>query len=674
MKITLPARHSFTICLVAVALISLREQAQAAGATWASTTSSDWDTSGNWSTPANFSNSNAFQASLGASTTSPSTITSITLSAATTANSITFNNESGTHSLSYTVGATGDAGLTLDGNSTGSSFTVIQDSSSATQTIGSDLTLVNSAASGKADAIDSSGGGTLALGTVSAGGTNAVGILFTNGLGTGSGGNITVGGAVSDATGAVNFTIKFNGGSTTLSQGVTATSLSFSNNGTVTGSGTVTIDGVVALGSAGAVSMSATGTLSLQGANTYGGKTSITGGTLTTELLANGGSASGIGESSNAAANLVIAGGTLQYTGAATSTDRLFQVGSTTAGSTSTLDASGTGAVVFTNAGALTYGTTGQTRTLALIGSNTGSNTLSSSITDNGIGGAVSVTKNGVGSWVLTGANTYSGGTTVSGGTLYANNGGGVGSGSSSTGTGAVSVAGGTLSGTGIMAPSGANGVTVNSTGTLMPGINSVSGSGVAAPGGSVIPITGTPGTLANGKLTLDATSFTGGGPGTPTGSLGGNTALLTLNSANLTFALGAANTSSALVIGGSTNNVVTFTGTSTVSINDLVGAQLTLNQEYTLIQGNGNTTYDTGSGSSLVLGATTSLGTQILGGLTLESDTAGNFFSQYYTTSQLYLVGDNIDIQVVPEPSTWAMIIGGIFALLFWQRRKQTR
>jgi fibronectin-binding autotransporter adhesin len=83
------------------------------------------------------------------------------------------------------------------------------------------------------------------------------------------------------------------------------------------------------------------------GAGDYNGTT------LTVTSLANGGSASGIGSSTNAAANLHIQGGTLRYEGAATSTDRLFTIGTRGA----TLDASGTGALTFSNTGALTIDT-----------------------------------------------------------------------------------------------------------------------------------------------------------------------------------------------------------------------------------------------------------------------------------------------------------------------------
>jgi len=72
------------------------------------------------------------------------------------------------------------------------------------------------------------------------------------------------------------------------------------------------------------------------------------------------------------------------------------------------------------------------------------------------------VTKIGTGSLNLTGANTYSGGTTINGGSLLANN-----SGDSATGSGAVTVtSGGTLGGNGIIFGA----VTIASGGTLSPG------------------------------------------------------------------------------------------------------------------------------------------------------------------------------------------------------------
>ena len=202
------------------------------------------------------------------------------------------------------------------------------------------------------------------------------------------------------------------------------------------------------------------GKWSVTNANTYTGVTNIIGGTLSVASLADGGVASNIGQSSSAATNLLIGNAaTLLYTGGAQSTDRSFTINGTSAGHSATLNASGSGAVNFTNTGSLGYGTAAQTRTLILAGTNTGNNTLAATLANNG-SGLTSVTKNDAGTWVLTNANTYTGSTTITGGTLLVNNTTG-----SGTGTGAVSVgAGSTLGGSGSI--SGA----VNVTGTLSPG------------------------------------------------------------------------------------------------------------------------------------------------------------------------------------------------------------
>ena len=56
-------------------------------------------------------------------------------------------------------------------------------------------------------------------------------------------------------------------------------------------------------------------------------------------------------------------------------------------------------------------------KTLTLGGTNTGTNTFAGKIAD-GPGSVISLTKAGAGTWILSGANTYTGNTTVSGGTL----------------------------------------------------------------------------------------------------------------------------------------------------------------------------------------------------------------------------------------------------------------
>lgn len=108
-------------------------------------------------------------------------------------------------------------------------------------------------------------------------------------------------------------------------------------------------------------------TLTIQTLNDYTGPTRIEGGTVVVTNLANGGQPSPIGQSSSAAANLVLAGGVLSYAGPATTTDRAYR--SEAGGSgldlqsdvtfASKVEASTTGAFVKSGPGTVTYAATG---------------------------------------------------------------------------------------------------------------------------------------------------------------------------------------------------------------------------------------------------------------------------------------------------------------------------
>jgi autotransporter-associated beta strand protein len=168
------------------------------------------------------------------------------------------------------------------------------------------------------------------------------------------------------------------------------------------------------------------GQLFLTGNYTYTGYTIVNNGTTYVTNLANGGQPSSVGAASSAASNLVLNGGILSYIGNGSSTDRLFSL----TGTNTTLDASGSGPVNFANTGAIaTLSTTG--RTLTLQGTNTGANTIASAIGDtvNQVGangtvgsGVTTLVKNGNGTWVLSGNNTFSGGATVNNGVLMFDN------------------------------------------------------------------------------------------------------------------------------------------------------------------------------------------------------------------------------------------------------------
>jgi autotransporter-associated beta strand protein len=172
------------------------------------------------------------------------------------------------------------------------------------------------------------------------------------------------------------------------------------NGGVITGAGSLTMN-----------SSDGTGTLVLaNAANTFTGVTTLTSGTLSVSQLANGGTASAIGQSSNAAANLVLDGGTLMYTGGAQSSDRLFTL--TTNGGT--IAGSGSGALTLSNTGSVALSGAGA-RTLTLAGSTAG-NTLAALINDSAPGNTTGLHVSGTGSWIVTAANTYTGNTTIDNG------------------------------------------------------------------------------------------------------------------------------------------------------------------------------------------------------------------------------------------------------------------
>lgn len=184
----------------------------------------------------------------------------------------------------------------------------------------------------------------------------------------------------------------------------------------------VTIYSVIS-GTAGLKLYSGTGgdsRIFLEGQNTYTGPTIIgIGVEITTSYLADGGVKSGIGRSNSSAENLILDGGCLRYTGEAASTDRILTI--TTHGGC--LYSSGSGPLTFTNKGAVAITGTGNT-IFELGGKYEGSNIFWPQIGD-GPDGVTVVRKNGLTStWVFTGENTYSGGTTITGGTLQIGNNG----------------------------------------------------------------------------------------------------------------------------------------------------------------------------------------------------------------------------------------------------------
>ena len=306
-----------------------------------------------------------------------------------------------------------------------------------------------------------------------------------------------------------------------------------SKNYTITSAANKLIGGTTSLTKTGS------GTLTLSGgANTNTGTMAINGGTVSVSTLANGGSASDLGASANSAGNLTINGATLQYTGAATGSDRLFTIGTSGA----TLDASGSGALNFNNTGSAGLNGSGA-RILTLTGTNAAANTLAASIGDNG--GATSLTKSGAGAWTLSGANTYSGVTTLSAGTLALS-----GSGTLGNGTSALTISGGTLN-----------------LGTLSLSVGAVSLTGAATLTNGTLTGTGYSDAHASGTATISA----GLAGSTGLTVTGGGTLLL---SGNNTF-------TGPLVVSSGTvnllNNQSGITGGFLVSTNNTYGCALNI-------------------------------------------------------------------------------------------------
>jgi len=194
--------------------------------------------------------------------------------------------------------------------------------------------------------------------------------------------------------------------------------------------------------------------------NNYTGATRVNGGTLEFTSIANvGATASSLGAPSLADSVINLGfdttDATMRYVGTAPgghTSDRVVRLnytGTTTANYA--ILANGTGPLVLSSGVTAANGG----KTLTLSGTSTAANSIGAIA--NGGTGAITVTKSGAGTWVLTGTNTYTGATTVSEGKLLING--------STVASSTVGVsAGATLGGTGTI------GGAVNVTGSLSPG------------------------------------------------------------------------------------------------------------------------------------------------------------------------------------------------------------
>jgi autotransporter-associated beta strand protein len=576
--------------------------------------------------------------------TSTNTQNMVTLSASAGDNTVNvISGSSGVSTLSFTNMATRGAGATVNFQTSGSaSGTIVLTKYNGTAL--ASKALINSGVffggSGYAvydatlgalrafnystdtGALASSGGTTLAA-TLSGSNVQLTGSLSGQATGTFSTLNFASTGTITMATPATVLSLGgvlvSGGSSATLAAGI------YNNLGneevirTNLSTDSLTISGTLV--GAGALTKDGAGTLTLSGSNAFSGATNLLQGTLDINNAAALGSGT---------AQFTIDGGTLDNTSGSAVTlltnHTVSLAGDFTYGGTGALNL-GTGAV--------SLGANDQlARTVTVNG--TGPLTIGGAISNgtNAILPTTALVKAGTGTLVLAGAagSTYTGGTTINAGTLMISNASG-----SATGTGAVNVnGGGTLGGSGFI--STANNVNFVGSSTSNTA-NVIVGNG----------------TDTTSKLAITA-------------------ATATITNATLSFNLDSASANSNTLALGATSSALFGSG-DTLTLN-ILGTSVA-NAQYELFN---STVTGSGVGGSIYGGSGISYNssTGVISGLTLNiasSQPAG-----FYSGAYLKLVADgsgydiDLEVQSVPEPSTWALMFGGLALLVMFQRYRRQK
>lgn len=296
--------------------------------------------------------------------------------------------------------------------------------------------------------------------------------------------------------------------------------------------------------------------------------------------------------------------------------------------------------------------TIGNTTTLNLDGTNNAANTVSSTISNGTGGGALAVVKNGSGTWILSGNNTYSGGATLNAGTLTFTS-------TTAFGTGILSLNGGTLRANFAANATVANEIEVggNFTHTLQSAGNLILSGNVDLGDATRTITTNTAGSnltfsgvISNGGLTkagVATSELTLEGINVYTGDTTVSSGILNLaQDAGLLFVIG----------NNGVNNKITGTGTVNLDGHfsfDLDGAEI--------VNGNSWNIIDVGTltesfGSNFAVNDFTDAGG---GAWTL---TQGDFTWTFQQSTGI--------LNVVPEPGTGVLLTLGGLTLLFRRRR----
>ena len=353
------------------------------------------------------------------------------------------------------------------------------------------------------------------------------------------------------------------------------------------------------------------------------GSNNIQNGTLsvvTLNSVIGGTAASSLGAPSSASNGIINLGsltttGQLTVVGTGETTDRTMSLAGRTGGGT--IDQSGTGLLKFTGSFiAPGANATDERKTLTLQGSTAGTGEISGVVMDSTLGTAgqkaTSVTKAGTGTWTVSGANIYTGATTVNEGTLIV--------------TGST----GSISSTGQTGSTTNNSLTVTGLNTvgLSPG-QSVTGTGVTGVIAAIIDSTtislsvNATTTSATNSLTFGAISYAGAGTGamtigaagtlqlgngSTTGSLSTSSAIA--NDGNLTIkrsnAVAQGTDFSSAAITGTGSFTQAGTGTTTLTASNTYTGDTTVINGTLALSGSGTF----GSGSLTVSGGTADLGT----------------------------------------------------------------